>query len=100
MTKRQKAKYTVGRRPPTTLTDKAREQLESAQPSVHVAALANNFAKLFSISSTGQKVLIIPGLDPLKPGNLDDLLTAETAAVAARKSSGKERSRKSISRVK
>ena len=99
MSTKQKT-YIVGKRPPANLTAKAREQLDSAKPSLRIAALASVFARLFSTSSTGEQVLIILGLDSLKPGDLNNALTADEAAAAARKSFVKACPRKSTPRVK
>jgi len=100
MPTKERSKYVVGKRPPARLTAKAREQLENAQPSVLIAALAKKFDKLYTISSTGQISLNIPSLEALKPGDMTDVLTADEAAAASRKSSAKKNSRKSISRAK
>jgi hypothetical protein len=96
----RKTAYVVGQRPPVTLTAKAREQLANAKPSKKVAELAEIVAKHLSISSTGTKRIIFPGVNSLPPGNSTSGLTALEAATAARKPATKSRPRKYIAKAK
>jgi hypothetical protein len=96
----RKARYAVGKRPPATLTAKAREQLDGAKPSLKVAALAKVAAKLISTSVAGEKMVNIPEIKTLKPGNVKTAITAKDAAGAAQKRSVNSSSRKHIARAK
>ena len=98
MSTEEKSKYVVGKRPPVTLTPKAREQLEAIKPSVEVAELAKVFAKLFSTSGNGKIFANIPGVKTLKPGDVTTALTAKEAARASRKASAKTTSSKNITK--
>lgn len=100
MPTKQKTEYVVGQRPPATLTPKARRQLAQAKPSKKVAELAEVVAKHLSISSTGTKRIILPGVNSLPPGNSAAGLTAQEAAAAARKPAAKGRSKKSVAKAK
>lgn len=90
----EKTGYVVGQQPPTALTAKARKQLANAKPSTKVAEFADTLSNLFSTSSAGKTVAIIPGTERLKPGDLANALSAKDAAAKAQKVSGKISSRK------
>ena len=96
MSSKEKTGYVVGQQPPATLTPRARKQLAHAKPSTKVAEFAETLSRLFSTSSTGKTVAIIPGTESLKPGDLTDALSAKDAAAKARgisrKTSPKKRS--------
>ena len=100
MSTEDKSRYVIGKRPPVTLTAKAREQLEATKPSLEVAALAKVFAKLFATSSNGEKFADIPGIERLKPGDVTTALTAKDAARASRKALAKNSSRKNMAKEK
>ena len=97
---KQKTKYVVGQRPPVILTAKAREQLAKAKPSKKVSELAEIVTKHLSISNTGIKRIILPGINSLPAGNSTVGLSAQEAASIDRKPAAKNRSKKYVAKAK
>lgn len=100
MSSSTKPAYVVGQRPPVTLSQKARKQLEEITPSVQVEEFAKVVAKLMSKSGSGAKIVHIPGITSLSPDDTKPTMTAKEAAAAVQKPSSIKRPVKSAARPK